>query len=285
MSDGQTFYLLLAAFYLLECSKWLGENQLLWQGRWVRKHWALRAKRQLVELHGISKKIFATSLAPGVSFPIVCVAGSYDQSQPRARTMRCSVSRFLRVARPLRWMSTLLFLLCFVGYPALIILQKNEWLVIYAIANGYLLQLFIAIEYRRLQKFLKLPAGMGKAWLIEFFYNAFFPWHAMRAADRLAVSMTSRWHELPLLLAMRHMPACTSQLKHYWRQAHYAKNPIYQLAEMKAVLGCEKIDVSSWLDVELDGDAGPRYCPCCLTSYGEATETCADCDGVELRHV
>ena len=278
MTDAQIFYLLLAAFYLCECLSFApsGARAFVSLGmkarRWKRRDLAFR-------FSGADKDVFCAPFLPWPSMLTVYPRSSKALPAPSPGTLG-NLSKesalLASITAPLRKASLLVFLHYFIILPYFYIFFFGSALVLVLVALGEVLSVCTAIRFYCLHRRL-FPDDKGERRL-ETFYNAFFPWHAMRAADLIIEKKSEHWHPLALLCSAPHQNANLRELSHLWRAAAYHRDT----KELATILKQAGIDPSDWDSPPLH-DPGQSYCPLCHTTYEPGPGQCADCTNVDLR--
>lgn len=276
MTDAQTFYLLLAAFYLYEClsfapsgsQAFVGKGGRIWQWREPAFH-----------LSGAHKDVFCAPLIP---WPRLLLVFSPKQDPPSShsplalRHLRKRSVCLAEITTPLRRLSLLIFLHYFFVLPFLYTYHSETIFVPIAILLGELYAFIGACRFYRLHKRL-FPEDKGERRL-ETFYNAFFPWHTMRAADLIVRKKTANWHPLLCLANDPHSTRNMRQLSRRWREATHTGDT----AELTEILKQADIDPSHWNEPPAL-EAKQQFCPLCHTVYEAGPESCADCQNVPLQ--
>jgi len=276
MTDAQTFYLLLAAFYLYECLSFAPSGSQAFAGKGGR---IWRWRTPAFRLSGTHKDVFCTPLIPWPGLLAVFPATTTATAPISALSLRHLQKRSLllgKLTAPLRELGLLLFLHYFLVFPIVYFYYLETIWVIVTILMGESLALITACRFYRIHKRL-FPEAKGERRL-ETFFNAFFPWHSMRASDLIVRKMTATWNPLVLLASHAHHPKNTRHLARLWREATH-QNDTTKLAPL---LELAKIDPTSWNHAPaLDRDQ--KFCPICRTIYEPGPIICADCQGVSLQ--
>ncbi|YCM42181.1 hypothetical protein V2O64_12795 [Verrucomicrobiaceae bacterium 227] len=278
MTDAQTFYLLLAAFYLFECLSFApsGARAFVSLGaearRWKKRDLAFR-------FSGANQDIFCAPILPWSGMLAVFPRPSRNNPEVTPLTLRHlrkQAAILDSVTQPLRRLSLLVFLHYFVILPYFYLFFFGSLWVLLLIALGELLSIVTALRFYKLHRRL-FPNDKGERRL-ETFYNAFFPWHAMRAADLIIQKRSAHWHPLALLASAPHQGANLRDLSYLWRENKYHE----KTSDLNALLEQANIDPTSWDEPPLH-EPGQSYCPLCHTTYEPGTRQCADCRDVTLR--
>ncbi len=278
MTDAQIFYLLLAAFYLFECLSFApsGARAFVSLGmsarRWRRRNLAFR-------FSGANKDVFCAPILPWPSMLTVYPQSPKDQSSPSRlalENLRKQSTQLASMTGPLRQASLLIFLHYFIILPYFYIFFFGSAFVLVLVALGEILSIFTAIRFYRLHRRL-FPDEKGERRL-ETFYSAFFPWHAMRAADLIIRKKSEHWHPLVLLSSAPHQNANLRDLSYLWREATYHG----ETKDLTKILKQAEIDPSDWNSPPMH-EPGQSFCPLCHTTYEPGPGQCADCPGIHLR--
>lgn len=278
MTDAQTFYLLLAAFYLYECLSFApsGARAFVSMGldarRWKKRNLAFR-------FSGADKDVFCAPIIPWPGmltvFPLPAKTG--PAAPPQAlKHLRKRADLLSSTTQPLRRLSLLVFLHYFIILPYFYVFFFGSALVLVLIALGEVLSIATAIRFYCLHRRL-FPDEKGERRL-ETFYCAFFPWHAMRAADLIIRKKSEHWHPLVLLSSAPHQNANLRDLSYLWREATYHG----ETKDLTKILKQAEIDPSDWNSPPMH-EPGQSFCPLCHTTYEPGPGQCADCPGIHLR--
>lgn len=280
MTDAESFYLILAIFYLIECVKFRPPNTRAIENAWgAKKGW--RPKSEFSRLLGIKKWLF---LYPFLPWPgkVLILHSSPDQPIQKTpySTSRTRKLLFLleKSTLTLRHFSLLIFAYFFIGIPLLYRLQRGEPEFLFSIAIGYLLMGASAFLYFRIHKRWLLQDRGNR--IINTFYTALLPWHSMRCVDDILSGVTKSWDHPTLLASLKDSPRCLAFLMKLWREAHYIANPHHSLEHLKSVTYHAGIDTDDWLVPHTL--SGSKYCPCCFAPYESTAKTCNDCPEVAL---
>ncbi len=285
MSDGHSFYLVFAIFYLLECLKFAPPASIaMTSHRGGARTW--RPHAPFLVAWGIRKLVFIGPLLPWPSL-IYAVSG-WTEREHLAKPVRTVSAvrrrlRFLEKATlPLRLLSLLTLLNFFAVLPFVYQQSDDEVLILAFIGAAYLALPASAIHFFLLHRRL-LPGRQGDR-LKSTLYTAFLPWHAMRCADELFLRCAEQWSPLAALAANANSPAATERLKLIWRRAHFSPSPPYSAKLLQSVFAQAAIDTSSWL-LPPAASQHPKYCPCCHCEYKAFASHCADCRDQALRPI
>lgn len=283
MSDGQSFYLVFALFYLLECIKFappaaMAMTSLLGGSR------TWRPRAPFLVAWGIRKSVFIGPLLPWPSL----IYAVYGWSERASRTKRVkTVSgvrrriRFLEKATlPLRLLSLLTLVNFFVILPLVYQQSDDEIFILACIGAAYLILPASAVHFFLLHRRI-LPSRQADR-LKSTFYTAFLPWHAMRCADEIFMLSAEQWCPLAALAANADNPAATKRLKRLWRSAHFRPAYAYSIELLRSIFSQAAIDTTDWLTPPA-ASQNPKYCPCCHCEYEAFASHCADCQGQELK--
>ena len=278
MTDAESFYLVLAGFYLFECLKLQPVDTSAVATPFAGpKHWKPRI--ELTRFMGIRKWSF---LGPLLPWPGGLFAVSRTRS-PKKSPSPLAIRRRLRIYRgrtvPLRALSLFIFLYFFAAIPVLYFYLKGEIAFLAAIAFGYFLMILAAIMLLRAYRIL-LPRSKESR-IPHFIYTLFLPWHSMRCVDELALAYSRTWSYPSLLAALCDSPACKQALARLYRESKFMPRPLYSTGDLEPLLPFATIDTQeALLSPPVEND--DRYCPVCHTSYQAEVEECVDCRGVTL---
>lgn len=283
MSDGQSFYLVLVAFYLLECVKFAPPNSLaMLSGFRESKTW--KPRTCFIMAWGVGKSVFIGPLLPWPSL-VYIVTGSSDSDHANKRIRTASGirrwTRFLtKATNNLRWISLGNLSNFLILLPVVYSRFGDSNIILFTIGYCYLTLFATAIHLHALHRriFPRNKADRYKA----TFYTAFLPWHAMRCADEFFLKSSLNWSSLTALAANAENPAALETLKRLWRSSHFQANASYKTETLTHVLDRAGLDRSDWLNSPSDSDS-PLYCPCCHVGYESVATHCADCKDVALE--
>lgn len=277
MSDAQTFYFLLAAFYLFECLSFApaGARAFVSRGRrasrWHKRGYAFR-------FSGADKDVFCAPLIPWPGMLAVFPKPEpiIEKYSPQAlRHLRKRSISLERLTRTLRRFSLVIFLHYFVILPYFYVYHLGGVWVLILIVLGEFLAFVTAFQFYFIHRRL-FPDAKGERRLGTF-YNAFFPWHAMRASDLIVRRVSKNWDPLLLLASAPHARNNLGDLCHLWRKGRYEG----ETRELELLLNEAEIKTTGWT-IPPRRDAGQSYCPLCHTVYEAGPDECADCRGVRL---
>jgi hypothetical protein len=274
MTDAQSFYLLLAAFYLYECLIFAPNGAWAFVGRGGVK-WRRRAP--LFQLSGLHKEAFCSPVIPFPGFQLVFPV--VPDSLPKAGGLRRFKKQCVllgKITIHLRICSLVVFLHYFLLLPLVYRHIVGSPAMIAIIIQGELLAFYTAFSFNRLHKRL-FPEDKWERFL-ETLYTAFLPWHAMRSSDLIIKKRSADWHPLAALASHPDSPANQKQLARIWREARLAGDT----AALEGFLNEAGIDPTPWDQPPELENPSQKYCPVCLDLYEEEAETCADCKGVAL---
>lgn len=280
MTDAESFYLVLAVFYLIECVKFQPPGARAIENAWGLKH-SWKPKNEFSRLLGIRKWLFLSPILPWPGRILIL-----DQnSDSKIRSKPISASRMNQLlhlleksTKALRCLSALVFVYFFLVIPYLYHLQRGEPEFIISIAVGYVLIGTTTVMFFMLHR-RWLPFAKGSR-IVNTIYTAFLPWHSMRCVDDLVMGLVKDWNYPTLLAAKKHSSRCLDLLKQHWREAYFLKTPPYSLTQLEAAIRDAKIDTSDWL--KPIGISGDKWCPCCLAPYESSARFCTDCADVGL---
>lgn len=283
MTDGQSFYLVLAIFYLIECVKFAPPGSIGLVSRFG-GFGNCSPRPPFMTAWGIKKAVF---LAPILPWPgSIYLLAHHAEAKPRARRIALVSSvrhhhRFLRLATSkLSALATLNLLNFFAVLPFLYVRAYEEKTILYALGYSYALLVLTAIHYRALHKRL-FPSHKADRFKTTL-YTALLPWHAARCCDEIYLSAAQRWHPVAALAANAQNQASLAQLQQHWRNANYLSQPTFSRADLAEAFRQAGLDPTRWQEARSDLES-PRYCPCCLNGYEARVTHCADCHGVALK--
>ncbi len=280
MTDAESFYLILAIFYLIECVRFQPPGARAIENAWGLKH-GWKPKSEFSRLLGIRKWLFLSPILPWPGRILVIGQDRETNARPKSITAH-RVNQLIRLLEKstqiLRGISALVFVYFFLVIPYLYRLQRGEPEFLISIAIGYALIGITAALFFKLHR-RWLPHEKGSR-IVNTIYTALLPWHSMRCADDLIMGKIKTLDYPTLLAAKKDCPRCLDLLKEYWRKAHFFKTPPYSLAQLKATTQDAHIDTSSWLTPT--GINGDKVCPCCFAPYEFSAQFCNDCAEVDL---
>lgn len=282
MTDGQSFYLVLSVFYLIECIKFAppGSVALISRGGGFG---TCSPRQALMTAWGMKKDVFLAPLPPwpGAIYIASAVTEKRDRFYPISTVsgIRRHQKLIAKATKTLRYLAILNFLNFFLLLPLVYIQTYSEAAVLGALAYAYLALLGTAIHYRALHKRL-LPSFEADR-LKTTLYTALLPWHAPRCLDELTLKSSLRWDPLAALACNASNKETLAQLKQLWRNAHYLEHPLYPADALSSALRQADLEHASWLDApgEIESEL---YCPCCLSGFEQPATHCSDCKGVSL---
>lgn len=285
MTDGQSFYVLFAVFYLIECIKFMPLDSTALASRFGGVSWTPRSP--LVNAWGFRKAVFLADLPPwpGRLYVITGYDKPRVQSKKKFRTVS-SIKRhhnFLsRAARNLHRLSLLNLANFFLLLPLVYVRTYDERAILITLGYGYLALLGTALHYRAVHKRL-YPAHKAER-LKSTLYTALLPWHSMRCADEIYLLGSAQWNLLAALAAGAKNKASLHQLQRLWREAHFSPKAKFSADELKPHLKSTVLDPGNWLRAPDDLES-PQYCPCCHNAYENGPTHCSDCEAVALEHL
>lgn len=278
MTDGQTFYLLLLAFYLYQCLSFApgGARAFVSQGRRASR-W--KARLPAFRFSGTNRDVFC---APVLPWPRMIAV--YPTPDPNPATLSHHALRHFRkraellnrITGPLRRLGLVIFLHYFILLPAFYYYYFGSIWVLVIVALGEILAFSIALHFYFLHRRL-FPESKGER-RMETFFNAFFPWHAMRASDLIVRRLSKKWNPLILLASHPHALPNTRELCLLWRRAALDQKS-EDLSSFLTIVG---LDPSAW-NSPPDLESGQQFCPLCHTVYEAGPQKCADCEDIALR--
>lgn len=267
MTDASSFYLLLAAFYVSGCFRLVPTD---WQGFGVRasRNPKSRARPAFLEFAGVGKWVYFRSLFPTFSLLVAAAAGGEMPSTQGLGSTRRKLQRALLATRCLRWIGLAIFAFFFAVLPAAYLTISDEILFLTVVLYGYFLMWMAAgdffVKHRRFY-----PDDSSERWM-EVLLISLLPWHAMRAADKLADRLTEGLDQTSLLILGANFPSNTKQLRTLW-----IKTPTPALATL---LQQNQIDPTPWTQPPTLTQ-NQKWCPACNTIYDTPSEpTCTDCN-------
>lgn len=282
MTDAESFYLVLALFYFIECLKLRPPGTTALANAFGQGNsWSPRS--ELVRLMGIGKWVF---LAPILPWPGLMIVSAIE---PRGKGASKKISSPLRIKRlsyifkkhafGLRILSAAIFCFFFLLLPHLYFLQRGTPIFIVSIGVGYLLMLAAAWLQFRIRR--RLFPDSKTLWITQSLYTALLPWHAMRCSDEIFMEYTRHWSWPAILAAHIDSPQSRSQLLRLWREAQWNRRANYSIDELKPIFDKVNLNTETFEFSANERDA-PKYCPSCLTSYQSSAIHCADCHEIEL---
>lgn len=282
MTDGQSFYLVLVIFYLIECIKFAPPGSIAltsWSGAFGN----CSPRQPLMMAWGFKKTVL---LAPVPPSPCVMYLVSDYKEKRRANRTISTVSGVRRhqkllhrSCKTLRGLAALNLLNFFALLPLVYVFAYDENLILLTLAGCYLCLFATAFHYRVLHKRL-LPSFEADR-LKTTLYTALLPWHAPRCYDEITLKSSLRWDPLAALAANASNPSTLALLKQHWRNAHYLGKPTYSSEALTTALNQADIDTSTWLDAPKEFSSA-LYCPCCHAEYESPATHCSDCKDVPL---
>jgi len=280
MTDAESFYLVLAVFYVIECVKFQPPGARAIENAWGLKH-SWKPKDEFSRLLGIKKWLILSPILPWPGKIFIVGQGPEPKTRHKPITAY-HVNQLLNLleksTRILRGVSTLVFLYFFLVIPYMYHLQKGEPEFFVSIAIGYALIWITAALFFSLHR-RWLPQERGSR-IVNTIYTALLPWHSMRCVDDIIMGKVKAWDYPTLLAAKKESPRCLDLLKESWRKAHFLKSHPYSLTKLEATTRNAKIDTSDWLTPI--GISGAKVCPCCFAPYESTARYCNDCAEVEL---
>ena len=274
MSDAQSFYLLLAGFYLYECLEFAPNGAWAFVGRGGSK-W--RWRNPAFHLSGAHKDVFCAPLIPWPGLLTVFPKPATAPPSPRElRHLRKKSRNLGKATQGLRLCSLFVFLHYFALLPvAYHFFIGTPWMIA-VIVQGELLAFITAFHFHRWHKRF-FPEEKWERRL-ETLYNAFLPWHSMRASDLIVKKQSAHWHPLACLVSHPHATPNLKKLSRLWRQARFDRNE----DQLLPALEYAGIDPTPWdLPPNLDHDR-QKFCPLCRTIYEAEAQICVDCKDVPL---
>ena len=280
MTDAESFYLILASFYFLECLKLRSpRTAALANSSGKANSWTPRS--ELVRFMGIKKWVYIAPLLPWPGLMIVVANerarnGSSKTVESPLRIKRLT-DRYRKATLGLRVLSLCIFCYYFALLPYLYFLQRGTPSFFISVGIGYLLMFAAALLLFRVRARLLPRSKMSS--IPQLLYTAFLPWHAMRCADDIFLEYCRHWSWPAILASQVESPQSRSQLQRLWREAQFSKRPIYSTDTLQSIF--DSVKLKAKLDIH-DPQDSERYCPCCLVSYQSSAHFCADCRNIQL---
>jgi hypothetical protein len=197
--------------------------------------------------------------------------------------------RYRLASAALRPCCLLVFVMCFVGVPAVWWRFGGEsWPVAGAALMLLVAMVFVAITWRRLHKKF-FGDGHKRLWL-NTLHLALVPTHCMRALDGISQELFANSHALAVGKDVLSEPEWKALAGAVWRRwVHCGERDPLRLAADTVVPRLKHWLSESGLSLE-DVEPIPNreegahsYCPQCLCSFLKAESTCQDCHGVPAR--
>ncbi|MBC2604586.1 hypothetical protein [Pelagicoccus albus] len=285
MTDGQSFYLVLSIFYLIECIKLAppeSEALICRVGRFGNA----TLRKPFMVAWGMKKTVFLGPILPW-PYRMYFLSPQRVTARPERQLTRvANVRRHQRLLEKcvpkLQLLAILNFLNFFVLIPLVYVKTYQEQPILISLAFAYAILLVTALHYRALHKRL-LPSHKAERFKTTL-YTALLPWHAPRCVDELALGSSLRWAPLAALAANASNLKVLAHLQRLWREAHYQPHPEYSLQQLEDATRQAQLDTENWLKTPPDLSA-PKFCPVCLSEFEEIAETCEDCRGTTLRRL
>lgn len=283
MTDGQSFYLVLTLFYLIECVTFAPLGSLALVSR-TGGFGHCSPRSALMMAWGMKKSVF---IAPLLPWPGTLYFVS-NQNEKRPGNWKISTVSGIRrhqslirnASKTLRLLAVLNFLNFFAVLPLLYVRTYDEATILWGLAYSYAVLFATAAHYHALHKRL-LPSFAADR-LKTTLYTALLPWHAPRCYDELCQKSSLRWDPIAAWIANAQNKATLAKLQQYWRDAHFLKQPTYPARALEDALKQSELNYSNWLDAPKNPE-GSLYCPCCHAGFEKPAEQCSDCDGVALK--
>lgn len=278
MSEGQTFYLLIALFYLSGCIKSAAPGGIAITKNLFRG-WSIR--QPLATLAGVGKSLY---LAPLVPWPGAIVLSASTSGQSSIIT-RASAWRLLRLTHSatlhLRFISLLIFALFFGIIPYVYYLEGDSFRIRLIIGYTFFLILYASTCFFFIhRRFAREKKGER---LKHLFFNIITPWHTMRSADDILLQgKLQNIHPLTLASLCKDLER-KAFLGQALRNAMYRKDPQFSQEEVQSILSSSGIAQSELTTPPAqESDDSTQYCPCCLASFSKEAKCCEECDNVPL---
>ena len=183
--------------------------------------------------------------------------------------------------RLLRWMSLLIFLVCF-GVITFIYRWLGEGPQIMAAAAFMMLLLWIqAVLFWR-------AAGRTKEPIKHRFWKtlaiAFLPQHAMRAADHVCSALPCLAHPLAALASVPESSRL-ALVRPFWKAIHHGQSQSAHLQEraLESFFKDQNISRDQLEAVPEKQPGSVAYCPHCEAQFSDAKAHCQDCGGLTLK--
>lgn len=283
MTDGQSFYLLFAIFYLIECIKFAPPDSIAFVSRTGSAK--LSPRFPLLMAWGFKKSVFLAEVLPwpGRLYITTGYKSKSLRSDAKVQTV-ASVRRhhhFLtRATRNLHYLSLLNICNFFILLPTVYVRTYDERAILLTLAFGYASLVGTGIHYHKLHKRL-FPSAKADRFKTTL-YTSLLPWHSIRCVDEIYQRSAALWSPIAAIAASSNTRTGESLLRRHWREAHFHPKPTYTVAELSPMLRQLDLDVSDWLDAPTNSSS-PKYCPSCHSEYEEQATHCSDCEGVALK--
>lgn len=279
MTDAESFYLILALFYFIECFKFRSPGTVsLANALGSKNSWTPRS--ELVRLMGIKKWMYLAPLLPWPGLVIIVsnqarpnVSSNISLSPLRIKRL---VERYRLHTRALRILSSGIFVYYFILLPNLYFHQRGTTAFFASIGFGYALMFVAAYWMRRSRRYLLPELRNGE--IPQLLYTSLLPWHAMRCADELFYEYSRKWNWPSVLASQIDSARSKAQLLRIWREAQYSPDALHSIEQLKPVLDYVKMET----ELKFDSEENCKFCPCCLSSYELNVLHCPDCQNIEL---
>lgn len=219
----------------------------------------------------------------------------FDVASARARCVE-----FWAETKVLGAASLALAIVAFVGSPAAVIAVGIELSWPFVLGGVYLATWVVAFLFFRAHRRL-MPSSRWER-VGQVILLVLLPLSAMRASDGIARTLLHGFHPLAVAAALAPRDAFARLAAHLLRDAANPRHPAclsddpevqgveawYRGAlrrHIEALITREGLAAAAMLAPPARGEdeeGALRYCPRCLSKYGEDTETCEDCGGVPV---
>ena len=289
MSDVVAILVVLAVFYLYDCSLWLARDAVVFLTYGLR---GWRPVQPYPLLSGAAKGLVISFRLPPLTPvylcetrpQVACVDSSLD-----LRALRNDLACLGVCGALLRVLCNALFAYLFLVLPLAMLMWSVTVLWPTLLAALVALVVPIAVEFRDLHAWL-WPADTSdrRSELVHF---ALYPPAALRALDRIAHRLCRSYHPLAVAAVL-----CTSPFfaKFAARELRRLYHPLvtdpaqpnlrsHEILAIRRALETEGLRPDDLLAPPPHTDATSiSYCPRCETAYTLPTGTCVDCPGVSL---
>ncbi len=280
MTDGQTFYAYMAAFYLWSCLRQAPRGsfaitQRVWKG-WDFTH-------PVANLAGLGKAIFLAPLLPWPQSFSITRPGKSGKYVSRGSLS--SNKRLLRLAQlatsDIRFLSLSLTLYFFLALPYMYIRSGDSPNTLLCITVCFVLMVLIGLRFFCVHKRIA-PDARGDRYK-HLLFACTMPWHSMRLADELfMLPRLSPSHPL-LLAALSSNKQSVEFLEQNYRESLHKKKAHFTLEEFDDILISKNLfNPKDMRPAEKSGANCSSYCPCCLTTYTEMVDRCSECEDLRL---
>lgn len=279
LTDGQTLYLILVIFYILQCIKLHPSNQIVITKN-IFKGWSLN--RPLIYLGGLKKVMQFEPFRPNCLS--IYLGGNRRGRIVSAQRVASLLKLYKIFTSPLRFNSLCCFLLLYLLFPISFYIPNFPILITYALAGlGLVYMLFCGVTFYILHKRLH-PEKVADRWK-DTIISVSLPWNAIRACSSLLKeNFFQNLHPLSFY-AYTHVYENDNSLSQFYRKAIYlegSQNPLLSEVEKVMILsGITKCSLT--LTPKREDEAQHFFCPCCLVTYTKKITHCTDCRTVKLK--